>query len=562
MRVNVLTRSPHPSWTYTLGEEYSLNSSPEKDFDWIVEMSSDAFLNSPKLIDYLRTLDPGESLLIRGPETKSRILSKGYRDDDYKEVICSQIVPYDYLGYQGHTAMNKGVLSNELYICESMTEQAMETYETYLDYEPIRPRLPSADNKWTLVTGYFDLTVKTDATNECRSLQHYLENSRGTLALNYNLVIFCEPKTYDFFYNERKKYGLLEKTKFVTMEFEEFPLSKYQSVITENRKTHPYHFDPRNTPNYYLFCMARYAMLKRVIEENPFESTHFAWVNICLMRMGLRNIEYLGEIMAQYRNKFSTLYIDFIPENLARNYPKYYEYGRCGMCSGFFTGDKEHMYEFCNRIEAKFLDVLHCGYGHADEQLFSLVYFDKPDLFHFYYGEYLQMVTNYIHVYENPHTSLNFFIPKSIQENRCDLAYTACEEIMYCYEQGFFTLSASDLIKFMENYFRASWWTQHYDRCRNIVEKVREYCEKQPEIETVITQNPSIINTTDYLYLRLTEEEKGRTRVVITEAEAETCPCDPKKAFYILYKNDNRITKDSFVLSNPMKRPETLLFPF
>lgn len=83
------------------------------------------------------------------------------------------------------------------------------------------------------------------------------------------------------------------------------------------------------------------------------------------------------------------------------------------MCSGFFTGNKKYMYEVCDKIENKFLEYLHAGYGHADEQLYSPVYFENPDLFEHYFGDYRQMITNYVHVYEKYDTVLNCFIRNS-----------------------------------------------------------------------------------------------------------------------------------------------------
>jgi hypothetical protein len=42
------------------------------------------------------------------------------------------------------------------------------------------------------------------------------------------------------------------------------------------------------------------------------------------------------------------------------------------------------------------------GLGHADEQLFTLVYFENEDIFDFYYGDYFQMIVNYNRVIDSP----------------------------------------------------------------------------------------------------------------------------------------------------------------
>jgi len=162
-----------------------------------------------------------------------------------------------------------------------------------------------------------------------------------------------------------------------------------------------------------LFCMARYAMLKETIQSNPFGSTHFAWINFCIERMGFSNLIRLDEALAVRRDLFSTCYIDYVPETLVKNTPEYFQFGRCSMCSGFFTGNREYMFQVCDLVENKFLEYLHQGYGHADEQLFSPVYFENPHLFEHYYGDYLQMITNYKYIYEAPEAPVHNFIRNS-----------------------------------------------------------------------------------------------------------------------------------------------------
>ena len=104
--------------------------------------------------------------------------------------------------------------------------------------------------------------------------------------------------------------------------------------------------------------MSRYAMLKETITRNTFKSTHFGWINFCIERMGYSNLVKLDEALALSRNKFSTCYIDYIPQKLVDNSYEYFRWGRCSMCSGFFTGNAEYMYNVCDLLENKFLEYL------------------------------------------------------------------------------------------------------------------------------------------------------------------------------------------------------------
>ena len=300
---------------------------------------------------------------------------------------------------------------------------------------------------WTVVTAYFDLTKMPDATAaiNARDRKHYLDSAATTMNLDQNLVVFCEEDMLEELKALRPE-RLLEKTRFYTVNFEDLPLTKYRSKIAENRVKHSYAPDPRNTPSYYLLCMARYALLKRVMEENPFDSTHFSWLNLCIERMGFNNIVHLEEVFSGVpRDKVSTTYIDYLSKETIQNLPEYFQFGRCSLCSGFFTGNKEYFTEFCNRIEEQFMEYLEAGYGHADEQLFSPVYFKYPELFDLYYGDYQQMITNYRFTYENPAITMGLLIPKSAAAGDWKTCFNACKFLWTSHEQGKIVLSDLEL---------------------------------------------------------------------------------------------------------------------
>ena len=298
------------------------------------------------------------------------------------------------------------------------------------------------NSNWTLVTAYFNLTKCYDASEEInkRDSNYYFSHSISTLSLPYNLVIYCDEESYNKIKEIRPDY-LKDKTEYIICNFDDFKFTKngcklnenfsdYRIKINENRKKYPYYFDNRNTASYYLFCMARYIMLKETIERNTFKSTHFCWINFCIERMGYKNLIHLDEALSINRDKFSTCYIDYIPESLINDVSTYFKWGRCSMCSGFFTGNGEYMYKVCDLIENKFLEFLEKGYGHADEQLYSPVYFENPDLFEHYYGDYTEMITNYVYIYDRAEPPIYNFIKNSYNNSNYIKCYEGCKFVL------------------------------------------------------------------------------------------------------------------------------------
>lgn len=298
------------------------------------------------------------------------------------------------------------------------------------------------NENWTLVTAYFNLTKYDDVNPEikARDQSYYISHSISTLSMPYNMVIYCDEESKDIIYSLRPPY-LRFKTKYIIWDFDEIRFKKnnilnensfkdYREKILQNRITHPYILDPRNNGSYYLFCMSRYVMLKDTILTNPFGSTHFCWINFCMQRMGVNNLRHLNEALSVNRNKFSTVYIDYISKPYIDITVGYFNSAMTSMCSGFFTGDTYYMYKVCDLIEDKFLQYLEMGHGHADEQLYSPVYFENKDLFEHYYGDYTEMITNYVYAYEQPEKIIWFFISHSFECKDYQKCFDACNFLL------------------------------------------------------------------------------------------------------------------------------------
>lgn len=286
-------------------------------------------------------------------------------------------------------------------------------------------------DNWTLVTAYFDLTIEPDASDaiKARPAKHYLRYAKSTMGVEQNLVVYCTTEIQTILEKLRPQH-LKHKTKFITCNFSDFELiQKYRPIVWKNRKERPNNFDPRNTASYYLFCMLRYVMIQSVMDENPFNSDHFCWINLCIERMGWKNVASLNEALGQQRDKFSTCWIDYQPRSVVNDLPRYFRTGVTSMCSGFFTGRKDYFTQFNTGIMEAFYHCLERGYGHADEQLYPYVYFKSPEIFEPYFGDYTEMVTNYVEVRERVSEPVRIFIPHAFSNKEYAITANACEKI-------------------------------------------------------------------------------------------------------------------------------------
>ena len=310
----------------------------------------------------------------------------------------------------------------------------------YVDYN---------NDNWTLISAYFDLTKMSDASVDInkRSESYYFNHSIGTLNMDVNMVIFCEKENVDKFKQIRPSHL---KTKYYICKFEDFYMFKHKSKIAENRKMKPYMFDNRNTPSYYLLCLVKYEMLRIAMKDNIFNSTHFGWFNLCMEKQGYKNLVHINENLALNRDKFSACYIDHVSRKIVENTAEYFLYGRCSFSSGFFTGNKEYMTKFCDYMEDEFLDLLNKGYGHADEQIYSIIYFKHPEIFEFFIGDYDCMVTDYAFVYDKPSEPLRNLITNSYKNEDFDTCFKACSIFWNSYKKKKFKLDKNLLLYFIK----------------------------------------------------------------------------------------------------------------
>jgi len=225
-------------------------------------------------------------------------------------------------------------------------------------------------------------------------------------------------------------------------------------------------------------------MMLRAMEQHFPGTTHWAWVNLCLSRMGSRNLQELPAALKLFRDKFSTVLIHYRTKQLVWNLPEYFAFGRCGMCSGFYTGSTYHMARFCQLMLEAAEDCINRGFGHADEQHFFQVYWKEPELFEWYVGDYQQMVTNYCAVKEKPESGLRWVIDTAVRDQNWPVVRRACELTWPTYTQ----MTRERQVQFLWSYYRAC--HHSYDRERTVVEHLKRLTVL-PKQESKIKQKAS-----------------------------------------------------------------------
>jgi hypothetical protein len=233
----------------------------------------------------------------------------------------------------------------------------------------------------TLVTCFFDINRhKKDG----RTIDEYQEWIKKTLQLNCNLYIVTEPKFYDFF-NYNQSYT---NRKIKVIEFKDLHYYKYYDKIKHIIESDDYKKKiayPNRVecvlPEYNIIQYSKFHCLQMAIEENPFQSNYFFWIDAGISRFFLdvdiskpfpTNIPVKDKFIIQKRNDLYKYIIDkdFIwkADNL--------------LCGTMFGGNSKIIQQLSKLVEDTFINMLKQNNTNNEQLALAIVWKENPHLFH------------------------------------------------------------------------------------------------------------------------------------------------------------------------------------
>ena len=140
----------------------------------------------------------------------------------------------------------------------------------------------------TIVTAFFDISRETKGDG--RRLEEYMEWIKRTLQLNCHLYIITEPRFIDFM-KAARPIEYHQKTIFKTDTLENAMYYKYlprmreiiESSEYKARIMHPDRVECK-MPEYNVIQYSKFGWLLDAIQENPFQSDLFFWMDIGISR--------------------------------------------------------------------------------------------------------------------------------------------------------------------------------------------------------------------------------------------------------------------------------------
>lgn len=241
-------------------------------------------------------------------------------------------------------------------------------------------------NEVTLVTCFFD--INRHKKGDGRTIDEYQEWIKKTLQLNCNLYIITEAKFYDFFHCNQ----CYANRKIKVIELKDLYYYKYYDSIKhiiesdnyKKRIAYPNRVECI-LPEYNIIQYSKFHCLQMAIEENPFQSNYFFWIDAGISRFFLdvdiskpyptdKCIQVLkkDKFIIQNRNDLHKYVIDehFIwkADNL--------------LSGGMFGGNSKIIQQVSKLVEDTFVNMLKQNNTNNEQLALAIVWKENSHLFH------------------------------------------------------------------------------------------------------------------------------------------------------------------------------------
>lgn len=259
----------------------------------------------------------------------------------------------------------------------------------------------------TFVTALFDLG-KRENNGKRRQIDEYLHHGQFLLEQPINLIIFADPELAPDIWYIRRKKDLLAQTCLITFPLEQSPYYSLLAEIAAARKKNPTinNNEMKNTPLYTVVGWTKFHLLRQACQDNPFNSTHFAWIDFGLAHVADTSFVEEDKPFNITIDKVRLLHMRSFKPAEVNNKDFWARHIFGNICAGYITAGRSQMLQFCHHFDRISREWLAVGYAPLEDHFFPVIILAQPDLFDFYYGDYKSLLSNYKHLRQDFNTML------------------------------------------------------------------------------------------------------------------------------------------------------------
>lgn len=249
----------------------------------------------------------------------------------------------------------------------------------------------------TFVTCLFDCHDGT----EYKADNYYFARSLRTLYIDAPMVIFCDSHYVKKFKGIREALGY-DKTLVIDMSIKDLMLFKYLDLVKKR--------EGRVTREMSIVQGSKAELVLRVLKENPFNTTHFAWIDINQLSKHPHNTlnyfkpdvyEIIQQIVNNPHDKFAITVLGSWNTNAYKDLDKFYSTYPYIVAGGFFTTDLESGLFLLPKVLEVTEKHTKGGYLWSEESIYAEIIDEFEDKFTLLLGDYQDSFENYFTLKSN-----------------------------------------------------------------------------------------------------------------------------------------------------------------
>jgi hypothetical protein len=337
----------------------------------------------------------------------------------------------------------------------------------------------------TLITGCFNTNKFNQKT---RTMEDIIKALGPLLEIPCYILFFGDPETIQHIRNKREEYGLSKLSNYIESNIEDIWSFQYHNKVKENRDVYWPTRDERTCNESHLITCNKFDFVLQGMEMNPFQTSKFGWIDafaldnykICQDYYPTQMLHILDNIT----DKFHIQILNVCDKKYKQEEWKreYYNQYRWVVCGGMFTCGKNIGRPILNRLKEIFVNTTESGYGHGEEMFYLEVLDEFYDDIHRSYGDYGQIMNNFI----RPTRNIDYIIHVILQNY-----------INHGYHREAYDCS-TELLSQIESYTLFVGW-ENYMRILFLKFVASFYCKPSEEVKSFLNHVYSVIESNPYI---------------------------------------------------------------
>lgn len=321
------------------------------------------------------------------------------------------------------------------------------------------------------------------------SMDEILKKSETLLNMPCFLVLYGDTETISMMREKRLENGFDDITQYIEIELDELWTYNYKETVIKNRAIFWPTADARAQTDSHLITCNKFDFVLKVIERNPFQTSKFGWIDCFLHENGSKICEnYSNEILVYVLNNISDKYHIQVLNVTDKKYilkqhkKEYYLNYRWVVCDCFFTCGKETGVRILNRLKDNFVETVNAGYGHGEEMLYLEILEEFPEDLERSYGDYGQILNNFIMPTKNLHYIYWFILKKYMKHRYYKEAFECAVTLLNSIENKKINYSPELYLNILMDYYMVSYFIRP-NLCKNITNHIQNLRYKDGEMK-------------------------------------------------------------------------------